>query len=405
MEQPLLAAALRSRADYDLVKSYIDIKLQTYSKPFQVIMGKVGDYYKRDANVSSVQVEILMAIIAETIRNDKHVERFNQLIAEAAASVSSDLNVRAAILLAKQQEIGDQLAVAITSGDKDKERKLFPTYQELSNMTDLEQLAEKGLELYHDIDLQQMIAVESDPTNLIKVYPTALNDRLDGGAKRGHHIVVFGPVESGKSLTAINMSAGFAREGHRVLYFINEDRPQDIIMRHVANLSGMTKHEIYARPQLAQQRANDRGFQNVMVVSAAPGTPEQLRDYIEKYDPAAFVMDQLRNMKVKADSRVNQLEMAATQVRNICKEQNVLGVSITQAGDSATGKLVLDTGDVDFSNVGIPAQADVMVGVGFNEQYDAEGLRSLSLPKNKISGRHETFPVRITPQLSRMSTV
>ncbi len=404
MEQPLLAASLRSRADYELVKSYIDLKRNTYSKQFQIIMSKVGEYYQRDASVSAVQVEVLMAIIAETVRNDKHVERFNQQIAEAAAS-AADVNVRAAVLLAKQQEIGDELAVAITSGNKEKERELLPKYQELSAMTDLDQLSEKGLEVFHDIDLASLIAAESDPSSLIKVYPMSLNDRLDGGAKRGHHIVVFGPVESGKSCTVINMNAGFARQGFRSLYFINEDRPQDIIMRHVANLSGMTKHEILANPRKAQHEANKRGFENILVVSASPGTPQQISDYVDKFQPDCIVVDQLRNLKLKSEGRVTQLEMAATAVRNIAKEQNVLAVSVTQAGDSATGKIVLDTGDVDFSNIGIPAQADVMVGVGFNEQYEAEGLRSFSLPKNKISGMHDAFPVRITPQLSRMSSV
>ncbi len=83
----------------------------------------------------------------------------------------------------------------------------------------------------------------------------------------------------------------------------------------------------------------------------------------------------------------------------------MLTLSVTQAGDSASGKLVLETGDVDFSNVGIPAQADVMVGIGFDATFEAEGLRNISLPKNKISGRHENFPVRIVPQLSRFITV
>ena len=62
-------------------------------------------------------------------------------------------------------------------------------------------------------------------------------------------------------------------------------------------------------------------------------------------------------------------------------------------------------GDVDFSNTGIPAQADVMVGIGMDASLEAEGLRTISLPKNKVSGIHDNFPVRITPQLSRITSV
>jgi hypothetical protein len=102
---------------------------------------------------------------------------------------------------------------------------------------------------------------------------------------------------------------------------------------------------------------------------------------------------------------VNQLEAAATAIRNIGKQANVLAVSVTQAGDSASDKLILDQGDVDFSNTGIPAQADLMVGIGVDAQHEAEGIRVFNLPKNKIGGVHEHFPVRIYTQLSRVVSI
>jgi archaellum biogenesis ATPase FlaH len=406
MEKPLLAASLRSRQDFDLIQTYISTKSGSYSKPFQIIMGKVGDYYKRDNDCNSVDAGILLAQIAESIRNEKHVARFTDLVNEAVESTGSDINVRAVILLAKQQEAGDKLAQALAmDSSSDKIDTLIQELQHLRSMTNLEELAEEGLELFHDIELEDMIHQEFNPDDLIKIYPNSLNERLDGGLKRAHHLTLFGPVEVGKTALSITVSSGAARQGKKGIYFINEDRPQDIIMRHVANLSGLTKTQIHADPKRAQRLANDAGFQNVMVVSASPGTPQQLEDYISKYDPDWVIVDQLRNLKVKAESRVNQLEAAATAVRNIGKKTNTLMISVTQAGDSATGKLILETGDVDFSNVGIPAQADVMVGIGMDAKIEAEGLRSLNLPKNKISGKHENFLVRINPQLSRITSV
>lgn len=406
MEQPLIAAAIRSRTDYDLVRGYIDVKGKTYSKPFQVVMSKIGDYYARDGNADAVVPEVLLAQITETIRNEKHVETFTNLVNESLSSNGSDSNVRVAILLAKQQEAGDKLALAITGGgDADTISALMADYAMLKEMTDLDQLTEQGLEVYENVDLLGMIRHEYDPTSLIRLYPQSLSDRLDGGAKRGHHIVVFARPEAGKTAFCVNMAAGIARQGFRVLYFINEDRPQDIILRIVSNLSGMSKYQIQKDPAAAQRVAEENGFNNIIVVSCSPGTPAQIEEYIEKYGPDAIFVDQLRNLKVRADNRVNQLEYAATAVRTIAKKWNVLAVSVTQAGDSAQDKAVLDMGDVDFSNTGIPAQADVMVGIGVDPALDAEGLRTLSLPKNKISGVHDSFPVRILPQLSRMTSV
>lgn len=406
MEQPLLAASLRNRQDFDLIRGYIDMRASTYSKPFQIVMAKVGEYYKRDIDANNVAPDVLLAQINESIRNEKHVLRFTELITEALASTGSDINVKACVLMAKQQEVGDSLAQALaTDSTSARVDTLLTELRELRAMTNLDELSEQGLDVYNNVDLAAMIAHEFDPTHLIKVYPASLNDRLEGGAKRGHHIVVYAPVECGKSTFCINANSGFARQGLKSLYFINEDRPEDIIIRHVSNLSGMTKREIHANPQRAQQLAMEAGFGNITVVNCSPGTPTQIEEAIEKYEPDVVIVDQLRNLKVKAESRVNQLEAAATAVRTIGKKTNVLMVSVTQAGDSATGKLILETGDVDFSNVGIPAQADLMVGIGMDAQFEAEGLRNFSLPKNKISGLHEHFPVRIVPQLSRMQSV
>lgn len=403
MEKQLLGVSMKSRRDYNLVRSYIDINGKQYSKPFQLLMGMVGDYYTRDSSADFVIPEVLGTQVIETLRNSKHVDVFDTMIAESAA-VGHEANVRIAILSAKQQELGDRLAVAITTGGADVD-VLMQEYKDLRNMTTLEDLTDKGLEVYADIDLASLMQHEFDPENLIKIYPKSLNDRLDGGAKRQHHITVFGRPESMKTGTAINISSGVARQGKKALYFINEDPASSVIMRHVSNLSGMTKHQIKDNPRLAQDRAYDNGFGNVIIISCAPGTLGQLEAYTEKYLPDVIVIDQLRNLKVKADNRVNQLEYAATGARNLAKQANVLAISITQAGDSGDNKAVLEMGDVDFSNTGIPAQADLMIGVGVTPELEAEGLRMLSMPKNKISGDHGSIPVRVVPQLSRVNSV
>lgn len=407
MEKPLIAAAMRSREGYDLIKEYIDVKLNTYSKELQVIMGKINEYYTRDPEAISVTPEVLMAQIGETLRSEKLVSRLGSMISEALTESSSDANVKAVVLMAKTQEVADKLAAALTS-DAQKNTKvdeLIDELQRLRQMTELEEIAEAGLEAYHQVDIEALMNKEYDPANLLKVYPTSLNDRLDGGAHRGHHIVVYARPETGKSATVINMSCGFARQGKRVLYFINEDRPEDIIIRHVSNLSSMNKHEVRDNARKAQDIAINHGWDNIIVVNAAPGTPGQIKAYIDKYAPDVIIVDQLRNLAMKADNRVNQLEAAATAVRNIGKQANVLAISVTQAGDSASDKLILDQGDVDFSNTGIPAQADLMVGIGVDAQHEAEGIRVFNLPKNKIGGVHEHFPVRIYTQLSRVVSI
>lgn len=406
MELQLLSCSIDSRADYELIKSYIDLRLSTYSKEFQVVMSKVSDYYSRDPEAAHVAPEVLVAQIAETVRNPKHVALFSTLIADAVGSGSSGSNVRAVILLAKQQEVGDKLSQALTTGQVGKQSvdELLEELKSLRSMTSLDEM-ENQMETFGAVDLAALIARERDPTNLIPIYPTSLRDRLDGGAKRGHHIVVYGRPESMKTGTVINIGCGAAREGFKVIHFINEDRPEDIVIRKTSNLSGWTKQQIYADPHGARDVAEQYGWSNYIVMNAKPGTISDFKREIEREEPAIIIVDQLRNIQVKADNRVNQLEYAATGVRSIAKDMNVLAISVTQAGDSADKKAVLDMGDVDYSNTGIPAQADVMIGVGVTSELEAEGRRMFSLPKNKISGDHSSFPVNVLPHLSRVTSL
>ena len=106
-------------------------------------------------------------------------------------------------------------------------------------------------------------------------------------------------------------------------------------------------------------------------------------------------------MAVKSDTRTNQLEEAANAMRNIAKRYDAIAITVTQAGDSAQGKAVLDMGDVDSSNTGIPGACDVLLGIGGTEQQIAQGIRTLSLSKNKIGGVHDSFPVRFNPRISK----
>jgi hypothetical protein len=151
--------------------------------------------------------------------------------------------------------------------------------------------------------------------------------------------------------------------------------------------------------------AREMGYDNWIAARMYPGSPAEIGALCEEYQPDILVIDQLRNIRMKEDNYVQKLEKAASAARNLGKRYDCLVLSVTQAGDSASGKPVLDMGDVDSSNTGIPAQADVMVGIGCSEDDKDNGRRVLSLPKNKRSGNHDFFPVRIDPTKSRIISV
>ena len=409
IEHQLLAASLASRDSYELIKEYITLKSSTYSKQFQVVMNKLGEYYARDSAAVKADVSLLLTQISETIRNDKHIATFRDMLSAAQAVDLSEANVKATVLLAKQQEVGDRLSQALVmDAGQAKVDELLAELQELRSVTSIEQLAsqEEAARVLSgaELDLNALLHKENDASNLIKLYPTSLNERVDGGVKRGHHIIIFARPNAGKTATCVHMSCGFLHQGFRVLYIINEDREEDIYLRHVNNLSGYDKYTLTGNVREAQAKARGRGIDRLVIAGLAPGSIKQIAELIEQHSPDVVIVDQLRNLNVRADSRVNQLDAAARGVRDLGKYYNVLMVSVTQAGDSAEGKAVLDMGDVDFSNTGIPAACDVLLAVGKDATLEAEQRRMISLPKNKL-GREEHFVVNIQPNLSRLSNV
>jgi archaellum biogenesis ATPase FlaH len=401
MENMLLAAGLKSRASFDTINGWITLK--KYSRPFQIIWDMVSNYYQRDANAQSVQPEILLAFITETVRNPKHQASFSEQVQQAWAVDVSEVNVEQVVLESKRAEIADELALALTNGTEHDE--LLEAYTSIKEMTSLDDLAEEGTDELDVGDLESLLNEEADGVGRLTLYPTAVNERLGGGVQGGHHIVVYARPETGKTALCISIAAGFARQRSQGIYFVNEDRPQDIMLRIISNLTGWTRARILENKAEAITLATEAGLNNIRVISMAPGTPKQIESYIKKYSPAWVIIDQLRNVAVRSDNRVNQLEMAATFARNMAKKYSIVVVSVTQAGDSANNKEILDMGDVDFSNTGIPAQADVMIGMGVTPALDQQGVRMISLPKNKIGGDHASFLVRINPFLSRVTSI
>lgn len=397
MESKLTKLMLDSRADYELVVQHINLK--NYSKEFSIIQGFIKDYYERDSKAQQVNVDLLTDLISASVQNEKHVERFKEFVEEALATDISAANVKEVVLQAKKQEMGNELAIAIVNGKEHD--ALLKKYNEIMDFTDLDELLEKGVEVYDASSLDDLIEHETDPASKLQVYPLAINERLDGGMQGSDHLTLIARPEMGKTGLILTMANGFARQGAVGIVFNNEERVTRLRLRALSCATGMTATEIRANPQAAKDIAEQMGYHNIIFVSMSPGTPRQIEAFVERYKAKWFIVDQLRHLAVKSDTRTNQLEEAANAMRNIAKRYDAIAITVTQAGDSAQGKAVLDMGDVDSSNTGIPGACDVLLGIGATDQQVAQGIRVLSLSKNKIGGVHDSFPVRFNPAISK----
>jgi hypothetical protein len=393
LEKRLIAAAIKSRQAFDSVFAKIDP--EAFSAPGCLLGKEIQQFYELDKEAKSADLSVLTERIAARVRNDKHVAAIKDYAKDLDPDISVP-NLAFDIRNFQQLRIGDELSLALVNRDDNKKiRELMTAYEDLSHTK--EEKSEE--EVFHRKSVKALLEKSFDPGKQIKLSPRELNDRCDGGARPGHHILVYARPEIGKTLFAQNLAAGFIGQGYRTLYIGNEDPASDILLRFVCRLSRMTKQQVMENPEDAERRAYARGYDGLVVASLAPGNFFEIRKLVEEHRPACVILDQLRNLEVNSESRVQALEKAATEARNLAKRYGLLVTSVTQAGESAEGKAVLGRDDIDFSKTGIPAQVDLMIGIGADQMMENHGIRTISLPKNKLSGRHDHFVVTINPAI------
>lgn len=385
MEQKLLAAIIKDREAFDEVLSTeID---EDFSEQAQIIWESAKEFYGADAEAASVDIEIIKKRLSR--KHPKHKDMFIQYL-DNLPDVSS-INVIKEALDVKLDSVQHKLAQELIAGTNNK--KIDDLLEQYNKLRVGELDAEKkSAEVYVNTSVGSIIE-SSSVGNRIAILPESLNNQIKGGALPGHHVVVFAPTEMGKSLFGLNMAYGFIKQGKKTLYVGNEDPATDMIYRFMWRVTGMTDDEIQKDPQRADKLLQEKGYGNFVFVETESGTPREIEELIKEYEPDVLIVDQIRNLDMGETNKVLALEKAASTMRRFGKKYGIVSVSLTQAADSATGKAILARGDIDFSNVGIPGTADLLIGIGATEDMEMKGERMLSFVKNKIGGIKN--PVRV----------
>lgn len=396
MEKKILATALNDAAAAKQLQELVDFK--EFQPDTQIILKAIFAYYATDPGAPSVDRDLLIKGFERSIQKD-HLRTMVANVVKGLPTDTSGANVLQELKEYKAHVIGQKLATLLASGASTSDvAPVMESYQRfVSGQTSQ---ANESEESFQGASLAGLVAERFDQSELIQLWPDVLNQSLDGGARRGHHVCVFAPTEMGKTLFVINAVAGFLSQNLKVLYIGNEDPASDILMRLATRLLRRNKYEIMDNPAAADRELAGLGWGNFNLVSMAPGTFGRINSLCASGAYDVVVLDQLRNLDVQSDGRTQALERAATEARNLARRHDLLCISVTQAADSASGKRVLNRGDVDSSNVGIPGQMDLMVGIGATEDEENQNIRWLSFPKNKISGKHDPIPVTIDPTIS-----
>lgn len=384
---------LKDKKSYDTFESIGD--RETLSPLGRTVFGAVGEYYGLDPDVRSCSRELIEERLLQRITNPKHVAPLKEYLRGLPGDISG-ANVESHIRELHRRCVDGKLSLALANGQSEEEIQKLIAERSKSSQGAASARVDSLVDVLCTDDLT---SEDESNVNYIKLWPKQLNDRLDGGALRGHHVLVFARPEQGKTLFAINLCAGFLHQKLSVLYVGNEEPTADIRDRLRGRLLKTSKASIRGNRAESARRLSlvelgslriteGTTFSGVRSILSAGGQDRGISPGVD-----VVILDQIRNMRLKADGRTAELEAAGIEARAIAKDFAVLVVSITQAGDSATNKVYLEMSDVDSSKTGIPASADLMIGLGSDAAMKLNGLMGISLPKNKLSGLHDHFTV------------
>jgi len=386
-ETLLLAAMCGSRKAYEEALR-IGVDAKSLGEAGSFILRAAGNQYKRDVNLASTDYDVLRSQIERQYGENGIARSVLDFVGTFPKDVSG-INVIDELRLLKLAACSTELATRLATGQHDETtEELLVRYHALQQGQDNEEIK---FRLTSD-------DFEDDKEVRIPLWPNSLNSYIGGGVLRGHNITVYGRPDSGKSMLALNQAACAVKAGYKVLYVANEEPAQDITRRLLSRLCGtdIQKLRDVAHVRQALDHAAE-AYGRWYLYHKAGVTARDIARLAAKVRPDMIVIDQLKNVVVDDDNRALQLDKLARQVRELGIAYNAATMSVTQAGESAHHKLCLQQNDIEWSNTGIPGAADLLVGIGVDPEYDAQNKRMLSLPKNKVNGRHGAFPVWVDP--------
>lgn len=398
IEQKVLAAICQSREAFDKVHRYLDEgDLSPQGKAWLPL---ISEWYKRDSKCRGIDMQLLKERGKRQLP-EKHLDTLVGYLDMLPAEVSPS-NVVAEVLDLQRFVRGNQLCAAIQGRDEKKIEALLEEYEALRKAETLGTSEIRWTE--DDSEMQQRLSREG----LIKIAPSSLNTKVKGGAARGDHIIVFGRPEAGKTMFTVNMVSGFLKFEHKVLYIGNEEDTYKTRKRIICNLAGCTPDQFEEQPDKAISLAKERGLDLLRICHMNPGTIPEIEDLLKEIRPDVLVLDQIRNISIPGkggDSMVTKLERLGIEVRALLGRYDCLGVSVTQAGNPDHADPWLRMEDLDNSKTGLPAQADLIIGVGANEELVQANQRAISLCKNKLNESPDGrvgFIVQVDPARSKV---
>jgi KaiC/GvpD/RAD55 family RecA-like ATPase len=391
-----MSAFIADRKDYDMASPHL---VRKDLSPFgAALLEAIDDYYHRDADADSIDLELLQQRLDRRFKDiPKHQDKMRSYMEQVLSFDGSKVNVIAEVIENQRADVSTALVDALLAHDERLIEELLVEYQRLTDASALDLGVEEEYQGLSIHQLEEML----DSDGEWELAPKILGEKVKK-LRPGHSVIMAARPERGKTLFATHINAGMLMQGAKTLYIGNEDPVPDLILRLLSNLTGMDEEQMRARKDEVMELAESRGYDNCVFAGLSPGSLYEVEALIRRHEPDVVIVDQMRNLKAKTENNTQRLEVVAQELRNMARRHNCLMISMTQVGDSGRNKLVLNDGDIDGSNTGIPGACDVIIMIGSNDEYELRDWRTVTLAKNKRGGDHSNFVVAVDRKLSRV---
>jgi len=400
----ILNGIFKSRSIYEKVIHILS--KEDFSPQGKCLYEGIKEFYTNDMEATQVD-PVCFKLYLERVYANKAKDLVD--IIDYKQELISEANLLNEIIEYKHTTAALKLAATLNKSNTTSKakRQAVDEYQEFVSNLSLEATEEDSTpySTYNGVHIEEFTKAYKTE-NLIQIFPGALNTLLNGGVPIHTHIGIIGVQNSGKTLLAIANACGNIRKGRNVVYCGNEEGAEAFMMRITSRMLEKTKEEIQGKEDIYMEELISKGYNNLTYVDMSPGTPDQVEEVINKWEPSLVVVDQVRQLHVGtkiSDGSTAQLTQAAKEMRRLCKKYPIVLMSITQAGESAKNKLNLEQDDCYMSNTTFSGDCDIMFGWGMDENYENTMRRRVNLPRDKVHGKnHKYVDVTIDPFRSKI---
>jgi archaellum biogenesis ATPase FlaH len=217
---------------------------------------------------------------------------------------------------------------------------------------------------------------------------------------------IFATPNVGKTAMMVTLCFGpdgFADQGARVLYVVNEEKSERTKLRAQMCRSGMTLEEIELNPEKAYRKWQEID-DKVFMLDIHEYTLDQLKGVAEFVKPNVIVIDQGDKLNISGQFGASheRLRELYRSLREFSKKANAAVITMSQASNEARGKTRLSPFEMEGSKIGKSAELDLIIGIGALESDgEPDMTRYLTIGKNKLNGYHGTVTCFLQGEISR----